>query len=260
MVASLTGDDPGEFQLDKLYLNLLKKIYKGDLNSGEIDIDTTLANAKTYMKGVFEGFGGDFSGFRYDTPDYNKLAHIERNVYQFSGAKNYHQLRELTSALKDGDRIRPFNDFKTEASKILDEYQGSWLQTEYNAAIAGSQMASKWVDFEKHPEALLEYRTMEDDRVREEHRQLDRIIRPVNDPFWKTYYPPNGWNCRCTIIRLNDGAKTPDKNLQYPDIANIFKTNLGQQGLVFPAHSPYFIGCPKEILKQAASITPRRIK
>ena len=254
-MASLSATDP-ETTLSKAYLNLIKAAYKGDLN--DIDEATTIDTAQTYMKGVFEGFGANFDNIAFDTPDYHKLAHIETNVYQFSGAKNWHMLRDITSAIKDGERIRPYKEFRTEALKVLDEYQGAWLKTEYNAAIAGSQMASKWVDFEKHPEALLEYRTMEDGRVRTEHQQLDRITRPVDDGFWKTYYPPNGWNCRCTVVRLNSGAKTPDKKLEYPEIPKIFQANLGQRGLVFPKGSAYYVGTPKEILDKSAALAPDR--
>jgi SPP1 gp7 family putative phage head morphogenesis protein len=244
--------------MNALYSNLLKKLFKGHL----IDIDeaTLLDNVKTYMQGVFQGYGGDFSTFAYDTPDYNKLAHIEANVYQFSGAKNYHQLRDLTSALKDGDRILPFREFRTKAISILDEYQGSWLRTEYNAAIAGSQMASKWVGFQNNPDAILQYRTMEDDRVREEHAVLNGIARPVTDSFWKTYYPPNGWNCRCTVIENNDARTTPAKEMEYPDIPAMFQTNLGKAGLVFPKNSPLFIGIPKSVTEKINALIPNRKK
>lgn len=246
-------------------------MFKQDVTGSPLDLDeaTLLDNAQTFMSGVFSGYGGDFSSFAYDTPDYNKLAHIEQNVYQFTGGKNYWELRDLTSALKDGDRIRTFNEFKVEASKILDEYQGNWLRTEYNAAIAGSQMASKWVGFERgaslstgegRGEALLEYRTMEDDRVREEHAELAKITRPVNDKFWDTYYPPNGWNCRCTVIELNDGKPTTAKDMAYPDIPKMFQVNLGKEGLVFPKNSPYFIGIPKEVKEKIITLIPDRKK
>jgi SPP1 gp7 family putative phage head morphogenesis protein len=207
------------------------------------------------MQGVFKGYGGNFSSIAYDTPDYHKLAHLERNVYSFSGAKNWQMLRDLTDTVKNTGNYR---EFRNKAITILDEYQGSWLKTEYNAAIAGAQMASKWVDFEKHPTALLEYRTMEDGRVREDHRLLDKVTRPVNDAFWKTYYPPNGWNCRCTVIRLNGGKATPQKDIQHTEVPKMFRVNLGQEGLVFPKGSAYYINCPKDVVKQSEDLVPDR--
>ena len=255
-VASLTDEEPVEFELNKLFLNLIKKVFKGDIDG--IDEATTIDNAQTLMDGVFEGFGGDFSAFHWGSPDYIKLAHLERNVYQFSGAKNYQQKQDLTRLIKDGERVRTYKEFRQEAAKILDEYQGNWLKTEYNAAIAGSQMASKWVDMEKHPTSLIQYRTMEDARVRDDHAELNRITRPAEDPFWNIYYPPNGWNCRCTAIRVNDsGLKTSDSGLNYPEIPKMFQVNLGKEGIVFPVKgNPLFSGIPKDINSQINSLIP----
>jgi SPP1 gp7 family putative phage head morphogenesis protein len=253
---------PESFSLNDLYLNLLETLFKGE--KIELDEATMMDNVKTYMQGVFQGFGGDFSSFEYDTPDYNKLAHLEANVYAFSGAKNWQMLRDLTDAVKD---TTSFKEFKNKALTILDEYQGNWLKTEYNAAIAGSQMASKWVDFQKgaalrSPDdvPLLEYRTMEDGRVREEHEILDNTTKPVSDPWWDTYYPPNGWNCRCTVIRLNEGKETPKSKTEYPDIPKMFQVNLAEEGLVFPKGSAYFIGQPKDIKEKITAMVPDRSK
>lgn len=243
-------------ELKPIYLELIETAFKGGFNG--IDVPTTIDTAEHLMQAVFKGFGGDFSTLAYNTPDYTKLAHLEKNVYQFSGAKNHHQLRDLTRALKDGDRILPFKEYKVKAMSILEEYQGPWLQTEYNAAVAGSQMASKWTTFEKNPDALLQYRTQEDGRVRDAHAAINRVIRPVNDAFWKTYYPPNGWNCRCTVIELNSGKPTLDKNIQYPDVPKMFSVNLGQRGLVFPKGSAYFVDIPENVTHQIEAITPDR--
>lgn len=208
------------------------------------------------MAGVFEGYGGNFTSFQYASPDYNKLAHLEHNVYSFSGAKNYHQLRDLTNLLTKNS-YTSYRDFRNAAIPLLEEYQGNWLKTEYNAAVAGSQMASKWVDIEKHPTSLIQYRTMEDARVRDDHAQLNRITRPADDSFWNTYYPPNGWNCRCTTIRVNDSRlKTDDSRLSYPEIPKMFQVNLGKEGLVFPKTHPYFIGIPKDVKTQINNLIP----
>lgn len=255
-----------------MYQQVLKAIYQGKIPADQVDQATTLQTAQTLMKGVYEGFGGDFTSIQWNTPDYDKLMHLERNVYQFSGAKNWQMLRELTSAMVDGSRVVPFAEFKSKAVTILGEYD-RFLRTEYNAAVAGSQMASKWVDIEKTaetrkeaglPEPLLEYRTAGDARVREEHRALHGIIRPVSDHFWTTYYPPNGWNCRCTVIRLNEGRKTSQKETNRA-MAEVtpqrgFNVNLAQEGFVFAPNSPYYIGLPRAVRDQVNELTPDRTK
>lgn len=225
------------------------------------------------MEAVFKGYGDTFATLAYNTPDYDKLMHLERNVYQFSGAKNWQMMKELTLLIKDGDKVLPFREFRNKAIPLLEEYDQQYLKTEYNAAIAGSQMAAKWVDVERSaelakekglPVPLLQYRTQEDDRVREAHRALNRITRPPADNFWNTYYPPNGWNCRCTVVRLNDGKKSSDQdtNRAMADVTpdKGFGVNLAKEGFVFGKNSAYNIGLPKDIPAQAEALIPDRKK
>ena len=47
-----------------------------------------------------------------------------------------------------------------------------------------------------------EYVTAHDKRVRPEHRLLEGVRLPKEDNFWNRYLPPNGWNCRCTILEI----------------------------------------------------------
>lgn len=46
------------------------------------------------------------------------------------------------------------------------------------------------------------YVTTGDDRVRPTHAALEGVTLPKDDPFWRRFYPPNGWNCRCQAIPL----------------------------------------------------------
>lgn len=34
---------------------------------------------------------------------------------------------------------------------------------------------------------------------RKEHLSWNGLILPKDDPFWKTHYPPNGWECKCYV-------------------------------------------------------------
>lgn len=58
-----------------------------------------------------------------------------------------------------------------------------------------------------------EYVTVGDDRVRESHERLDGVRLPKDDPFWKIWWPPNGWNCRCQVIQIfNDDPEAKKKS------------------------------------------------
>jgi hypothetical protein len=61
---------------------------------------------------------------------------------------------------------------------------------------------------------------------------MDGIIKPVDDPFWKKYYPPNGWRCRCGVTQT---AETVSKDIPtvVPSIKPEFQSNIGLSNHVF---------------------------
>lgn len=67
--------------------------------------------------------------------------------------------------------------------------------------------AQLWQTIEKGKRLFpyLQYVDMDDDRVRPLHAFWGRtIVLPVDDPWWQVYYPPNDWNCRCTVRQLSE--------------------------------------------------------
>lgn len=238
--------------MPQVYEDLLKNLHKGN-TSGTVDVATLMDVAEQLMEAIFTGYGKDFEGMSFDAPNYDMLARLERDVYAFSYAKNHQMLKALTLALKDGNRLRTYSEFRQEAATILDEWVGNWLRTEYDTAIASAQMAARWVEFQRDADIvpLLEYHTAGDERVRDAHRVLHGVIKPINDKFWNTYYPPNGWGCRCDVLQLNRGTVTPDESIVLPDdMPKLFKTNLAKHGLAFPPGHPYYKGIPKDELSR----------
>jgi SPP1 gp7 family putative phage head morphogenesis protein len=172
------------------------------------------------------------------------LNDLRNNVYVFSGAKQYHQVREMTDAIYDKDRIKPFSEYKKTGADIFKNYNENYLRAEYNAAISQSRSASMWMEIESNSELLpmLTYSTVGDGRVRIEHAMLNNISRPVNDKFWDNYFPPNGWNCRCTTLQTDDSVKTSLKGFKKPDtVPPEFMMNAGKQKIVFSDKHPYFV-------------------
>jgi SPP1 gp7 family putative phage head morphogenesis protein len=62
------------------------------------------------------------------------------------------------------------------------------------------------------------YSAVGDDRTRPNHEAADETTLPKDHEFWETMWPPNGWNCRCTVIALYDPEDEVEPGADaYPD-------------------------------------------
>lgn len=239
-------------------LRIARGIYEGESNT--YDPGLLSRTIESLQAQVINGYGKDFPGIAYDSPDFEMLNHLTQNTYEFSAAKNWQQLKDMTMALREGDQLRTEAEYMRAVEAMNLKYNRDWLVTERNTAIAGGQMASRWVEFEKDKDIMpmLEYSTVGDGNVRASHAALDGVRKPVDDPFWSSYYPPNGWNCRCDVIAVADerAVATRDGSFTVPEVSRLFKTNLAKEGLVFPKGHPYYTGIPKPELRKAISYLP----
>lgn len=80
------------------------------------------------------------------------------------------------------------------------------LRTIFETNLKTAYAAGRWEQIQdtKADFPYLMYDAVKDDRTREEHLAWDGLVLPADDPWWKTHYPPNGWNCRCSVIQVND--------------------------------------------------------
>jgi SPP1 gp7 family putative phage head morphogenesis protein len=194
-------------------------------------------------------------GIKHDIP-ITQMRYFENDVFVFSGFKTYNQLKEASLLLNDENGvIKSFDKFKQDVLRIDKAYNKTYLEAEYNFAVSSAQMASKWLEMEADgDEYNLQYRTASDGRVREDHAILHDTTLPPSDPFWDKYYPPNGWNCRCTAVQVlkdkypvsnseeaqkcGDTATTKiGKNGK--NNAAIFRFNPGKDKIIFPPTHPY---------------------
>ncbi|PAL25484.1 phage minor head protein [Sphingopyxis sp. GW247-27LB] len=73
------------------------------------------------------------------------------------------------------------------------------LKTIFDVNMRTSYAAGRWERIERSKRAFpfLEYVTADDERVRPQHHAWHGTVLPVDDAWWDTHYPPNGWRCRC---------------------------------------------------------------
>ena len=177
---------------------------------------------------------------------------LTRSNYIFSGLKTFHELNEaFPSLLDENGNKKTFERFLNDVRKIDETYNSNYLRAEYNFVQASAEMAAKWEKFmEDGDHYYLQYRTQHDDKVRPEHASLDRVTLPPSDSFWESYYPPNGWNCRCTVVQVlkrkyeptpHDEAMSLGEEALQTDKKGIFRFNSGKEQKTFPDYNPYTI-------------------
>lgn len=137
-------------------------------------------------------------------------------------------LKDIHSAvLKAQAEGRTFEQFKKELTPILQE-KGWWGKKEvvdpitgekslaqlgsprrlkiiYDTNLRTSHAAGEWARIQrtKNVAGFIRYVGILDGRIRPLHRAWHGTILPVDHPWWKTHFPPNGWRCRCTVQQLS---------------------------------------------------------
>ncbi|MDJ1156889.1 phage minor head protein [Chelatococcus sp. SYSU_G07232] len=133
-------------------------------------------------------------------------------------------LDDIRAALRKAvvDRV-PFEQFRKELEPIL-QSKGWWgkrevtdpktgervtaqlgsvrrLELIYDANIRSAEAAGDWQRIQRVKDALpyLEYMTSTSERKRPLHLSWVGTTLPVDDPWWATHYPPNGWRCKCRV-------------------------------------------------------------
>jgi SPP1 gp7 family putative phage head morphogenesis protein len=134
------------------------------------------------------------------------------------------------------------------------------LETIYRTNLSASYSVGRYKQLMEVAEARpwWQYMTVRDESRREAHASQHGKIYRYDHPFWETWYPPNGFNCRCYTKSLSDRqvdpkkierqlpTETPDDGWQY---------NVGQAGLdswdpMMHRYSPVAAKILREALKK----------
>ena len=199
------------------------------------------------QQAVEKGLGKPFSVRDYNDPDEGMHAILRTNLFRFSQAKTYDQLRRTSDLLVDAKgRITDQGTFVREAQRLLllENTQSTLLRfrTEYATALSQAASIRRWQAAEEVRDIFpfLQFRTMQDERVRHSHQALHGVTHPINDSYWDSHTPPLGWNCRCRLVPVltqpsEESSRRPDVHVDEG-----FEGNPAKTGILFPRNHPYF--------------------
>lgn len=127
-------------------------------------------------------------------------------AFTVSSIAKLDQIQAVADALaKFQESGQSFEDFRKWASGQDWSLPRHRLETIFRNAVQTAYQAGHWRSFIEAADELpyLMYDAVNDSRVRPSHLALDGVIRPVNDPYWRTHSPPLGHRCRCTLRQLS---------------------------------------------------------
>lgn len=241
-------EDKVQAKLTKAFNDMMSALFKQQGATLDINILTS-DKAQKFIESHASVLDASFKQVKMSTGMRRRL---ERSNYIFSGIKTFHELNEAFPSLIDenGNR-KPFEQFLNDVQKIDHTYNKNYLRAEYNFVQSSAEMAAKWEKFAEDGDRYnLQYRTAGDSKVRPEHATLNGVTLPMSDPFWESYYPPNGWNCRCTVVQVrkskypvtpHDEAMALGEEATGKDTKGIFRFNAGKQQKTIPDYNPYTI-------------------
>jgi SPP1 gp7 family putative phage head morphogenesis protein len=232
-------------------LAVAKQLHDGKITVNDLSDEMIQLIYEELEKATVEGLGKTYDEEDDKVPNDKKATarKVKGNVYRFAAAKNYAENVEMSNALLDEDgKMRSWTDFKKEVEKINETFNRNYLQAEYQTARRSGQAIRQWEEFQENADLFpnLEYRTVGDQRVRDDHDDLDGIIKPLDDPFWDQWYPPNGFRCRCGV-RQTESEPTKGTVKTSPDKG--FKQHVGKTLEVFNEEHPAFVSLPKDVAK-----------
>lgn len=187
-----------------------------------------------------DGYGT--AGVQFGGTDWAFLQNLRYNTATFDAFKCHKEAKEIYRLLTNEDgTARTWKEFRQDAMRVCEKYNQRWLQTEFNQAHATAKAARKWQGYQRNADLYpnLRYRAVRDERTRRSHQMLDGYVIPIDDPFWDKYYPPNDWNCRCSVQPTDDPVNMPP---DVPDLPVLFQANAGKTARVFDTTHPYYTG------------------
>lgn len=96
-------------------------------------------------------------------------------------------------------------DPQTGEKKLVQLGSPRRLRTIFDTNLRTAYAAGHWARIQEYARSApyLMYTAVLDARTRPQHRAWHGTVLPVDHEWWRTHTPPNGWNCRCTVIQLS---------------------------------------------------------
>lgn len=160
--------------------------------------------------------------------EYSKLSNETRmKAFAVSGIAKGDELETVFNALSQAvEGEIGFDQFKEQCREIFERrgWTGvrAWrVDNIFRTNVQSAYMAGRWkqVRAAAKTRPYGQYSAVNDRRTRPVHLAMHGVAYPLDHPFWDTWWPPNGFRCRCTVKTLsarqakNQGVEILEKDI-----------------------------------------------
>lgn len=178
--------------------------------------------------------------------EYNRMDKVARNrAFSVAGLARMDQIsvvqEAIGKALENGETLA---DFKGRIGEIM-ERQGwtghrAWrVENIFRTNVQSAYMAGRYAQMKRvaksRPYWMLV--AVKDRRTRQTHLAVDGLVYPHDHPFWQTWYPPNGFACRCVVVTLSERqvkSRGLTVHTKMPDRIRVVDPKTGMETFVTP--------------------------
>jgi len=128
------------------------------------------------------------------------------------------------------------------------------VETVFRTNIQTAYSVGRWQKM-THPDVLkerpyLEYDALDD--ARDSHAAMNGKIYPADHPIWDTWYPPNGFNCRCRVNSVSKEEISEEGLTVEKDIPQFVMPDDGfENNPAADVYEPDWSKYPAELRRQA---------
>ena len=139
--------EAGEYDFSSIIGRVMKQVYKRKVKTGNIDGELFRKTYEELNKKAAEGWGED----DYNDPEQaEEPQRIRDNLFKFSGAKTYQELKEMNDALYDdkGKKLS-YEDFREKVMAIHKDYNENYLSKLENGRNKGRRQSGEWAGIQE---------------------------------------------------------------------------------------------------------------
>lgn len=186
-------------------------------------------------------------------------------AFAVAGLARLDQVSALQTALADAlEQGETLASFKKRAAAIIEEagWKGRRVENIFRTNVQQAYQAGRYVQMRRASKArpYWQYVAVQDRRTRPAHAVLDGKVYPADHEFWNAHYPPNGFQCRCTVRSLSPRQVeaerlTVERDMPGPQVWTDDKTGM-EHFVNMPGPDRGFAGNPGKDWLQGLAPSP----